>query len=71
MKAVAKKFVDDMDRAYPGGKLMSERDLIRYVQAQSSSAFIGIQSPSKSRSALESFRSTLYAHSHPNVSFKP
>jgi hypothetical protein len=71
VKAVAKKFIDDMDRIHPRGEFMSERDMIRYVQAQSSSAFIGIQSPSKSRLALESFRSTLHAHSHPNVSFKP
>lgn len=45
--------------------------MIQYIQAQSSSSYIGIQSPSKSKKALESFIGTMKAHSNPEISEKP
>lgn len=60
-----------MDLKYPNGVGASESDLIRYVQAQSASAFIGIQSHYKSQSSLETLNKTLRAHSDPSIVHKP
>lgn len=70
IKPTSDIIIDDYDRKYPLGRGMSEREFIVYVNAQSSSAFLGIQNPSKSQFALNSMNNTLMAHSNPKVKSK-
>lgn len=60
IKAAA--YTKHMDLLKPKGVGLSEKETIRYVTANSSSAFLGIQHASKSKYALDSMISTLEAH---------
>lgn len=71
IKAQGAKFIKFIDDKYPKGKGASDRVMTQYIQAQSSSSYIGIQPPSKSKKALDSFISTIAAHSNPSITDKP
>lgn len=71
IKSTASKVLDKYDRLYPNGYGMSEPDFVRYVQAQSASSFHGIQSPSESNFAYDSFISSLESHAKYDVAPKP
>jgi hypothetical protein len=61
-KAKGDEFIDWMDENYPLGKGASESLLVQYITAKSSSAFMGIQKPSKSSLSNDSMRKTLTKH---------
>jgi hypothetical protein len=71
IKVVSSKFIDYMNIKCPDGLGMSEKQCIQFVTAQSSSSFLGIQSPSKSKFSLNSMKKTLEAHSNPRLIIKP
>jgi hypothetical protein len=71
VRKAASKFIHSMDLLHPKGVGMSDTDMVKYVQAQSVSSFIGIQNPSQSQIAFNSFKSTLQSHSNPSIASKP
>lgn len=64
-KPMANKYLDFCRKKFPNGEGMDEIDMVRFVQAQSSSSYVGIQRPKKSRSSLRSFVKTLKSHAKP------
>lgn len=62
LKDSADEYIKYMDSKKPEGFGFTEQDMIRYVTAQSSSAFIGIQKPRLSKFAMNAMRGTLNSH---------
>lgn len=56
LKGMSVKILADLDKRFPKGKGMNASDIIRYITAFSSSSFLGIQRPSKSKFAVSSMR---------------
>lgn len=71
VKPRASEIIEILDRKYPSGINMTEKELIQYITAHSASSFIGIQLESKSKFSLNSMKKTLLAHSQFNVKEKP
>jgi hypothetical protein len=71
IKPIASKVIEDYDTIYPKGAGMNEVLKIQYGQAYAASSFMGIQKPSSSSAALDSFKSTLDAHANAKVVYKP
>jgi hypothetical protein len=71
VKSQSKLFIEDMNTKFPNGVGATESNLIRFVTASSSSAFLGIQNPSKSKFSYESMLGTLASHCNPTITYKP
>jgi hypothetical protein len=71
VKPAGAKFIKVMDERFPDGLGMSEANCMRYITAQSSSSFLGIQNPSKSSFSYNAMIGTLSAHASPTIVDKP
>lgn len=71
LKLCASEFIKACENKFKGVYGMSESQTVRYVTAQSASAFIGIQNPKKSSFAMDSIRKTIKSHSDFEVVDKP
>lgn len=67
LKPTSSRVLRYYDSKYPYGKGMSERDIVRYVTAHSSSSFIGIQNPRKSTHAMDSMIKSLKSHARQDL----
>jgi hypothetical protein len=70
-KSSAAEFIEMCETKYPGIYGLSEAQTVRYVVAQSASAFIGIQNPRKSKFAMESIIGTIKSHAEAEIIEKP
>lgn len=71
LKSSASELIKMYDKKYPNGHGMSEAQYIHYIQAQSSSSYIGIQNPSKSQFSMDSMLKTIQSHGNPKIVHKP
>jgi hypothetical protein len=71
IKKSSTDLISEYDLKFPEGVGMSETDMIRYSTAQSSSSFLGIQNPRKSRFAMKSMTGTLTSHTNACIIHKP
>lgn len=71
IKRVSSEYISFMDDAKTYGSGFNEVDAIRYVTAQSSSSFIGIQNPKLSKFAMNSMKNTISGHLNPKTYYRP
>jgi len=71
IKSQANKFLMMFDSRYPNGRGADEQGLVRYVQANSSSSFLGIQKLSSSINSINVLHDTLNLHSNPDIKSRP
>jgi hypothetical protein len=65
IKDTAAKYIDWVNDNYPHGENASEKVLILFITAFSSSSMVGVQNPSKSKRSLESMIRTVESHAYP------